>query len=179
MTLQAGAVLEYLPEQTIPYAQAAFQQHLHVQLGAGACVLAQEIVAPGRLARGEAFAYREYDSGVSITDAAGHQLVRERLRLRPGGQGVAGLGVFEEYTYLGTFYALVEGTLLPAALVERLHTLLAGWPGMLGGATQLAHGGIAVRVLGTEHAPVQQALHAVWDMLRQELLGYPAVVWRT
>jgi len=179
MTLQAGAVLEYLPAQTIPYAQAAFQQQLHVQLGAGACVMLQEIIAPGRQARGEVFAYRAYDSRVCITDSAGHRLLRERLRLQPGAQQVVGLGLFEDYTYLGTFYALIEGTALSAELVEHVHTLLASQSGILGSATQLAHGGLAVRVLGAEHTPVQEALHAVWDTVRQAILGYPAVVWRT
>ena len=53
ITLHAGAVLEYLPEQIIPFAQAAFRQQMTVRLGPGACVLAMEIVAPGRLARGK------------------------------------------------------------------------------------------------------------------------------
>ena len=44
--------------------------------------------------------------------------------------------------------------------------------------SQLEHGGIAVRVLGEDHMTVSQALYEVWDVLRRELLGYPAVVWR-
>lgn len=178
ITLQAGAVLEYLPEQIIPFAQAAFHQHMTVRLGAGACVLLMEIVAPGRLARGEAFAYREYDTSVCLENTQGHVVLRERTRLRPGWQRLDGPGLFEGYHYLGTFYALVEGTLLPTALVERLHALLACRTRLLGSATLLEHGGIAVRVLGEDHTTVSQALHAVWDVLRQELLGYPAVVWR-
>src|SRR2546425_779038 len=55
ITLHADAVLEYLPEQMIPFAQAVFHQQITVRLGAGACVLLMEIVAPGRVARGEAF----------------------------------------------------------------------------------------------------------------------------
>ncbi len=131
ITLQADAVLEYLPEQMIPFAQAVFHQQITVRLGAGACVMLMEIVAPGRVAR-----------------------------------------------YLGTFYALVEGTILPTPLVERLHALLVCRRRFLGSATQLAHGGIAVRVLGEDHTTVSQALYEVWDVLRRELLGYPAVVWR-
>jgi urease accessory protein len=178
ITLQAMAVLEYLPEQIIPFAQAAFHQHTRVRLGAGACLLWLEIVAPGRLARGEVFAYRDYDSSVCIEDAQGSVLLRERTRLRPGWQRLDGLGLFEGYPYLGTFYALVEGTVLPTALVERVHALLADHARLIGGATLLAQGGMAVRVLGADHTAVSAALHAVWDIVRLELLGYPAVVWR-
>jgi urease accessory protein len=179
ITLQAGAVLEYLPEQIIPFAQAAFQQHTRVRLGPGACLLWREIVAPGRLARGEVFAYRDYDASLCIEDAQGRVLLRERTRLQPGWQRLDGPGLFEGYRYLGTFYACVEGTVLPTPLVECLHSRLAERPRLLGSATLLAQGGIAVRVLGEDHTTVQEALHAVWDVLRQELLGYPAVVWRT
>jgi urease accessory protein len=178
ITLHAGAVLEYLPEQIIPFAQAAFQQHMTVRLGSGACILAMEIVAPGRLARGEAFAYRDYDSSVCIEAASGQVLLHERTRLRPGWQRLDGPGVFEGYDYLGTFYALVEGRTLSTDLVEHLHTLLACRTGLLGSATMLAHGGIAVRVLGVDHMTVSRALHEVWDVLRRALLGYPAVLWR-
>ena len=179
LTLQAGAVLEYLPEQTIPYAHSAFRQHIQVRLGAGACVLLSDIVAPGRLARGEAFAYREYDASVCITDAHGQVLGRDRLWLRPGQQRLEGLGLFEGYHYLGTLYALQEGVPVPLALIEQVQTRLGEYPGLLAGATQLAHGGLAVRILGQAYTPVRQALHAIWDVLRRELLGYPAVIWRT
>jgi urease accessory protein len=178
ITLEAGAVLEYLPEQVIPFAQAAFHQHTRVRLGPGACLLWGEIIAPGRLARGEVFAYRDYDASLNIADAQGCVILRERTRLRPGWQRLDGPGLFEGYLYLGTFYACVEGTVLPTALVERLHTLLAERPGLMGSATLLPHGGIAVRVLGADHSTIQAALHAVWDTLRQEILGYPALVWR-
>ncbi|KAH0533488.1 hypothetical protein FGG08_007713, partial [Glutinoglossum americanum] len=100
ITLHADAVLEYLPDQMIPFAQAAFHQQITVQLGAGACVLLMEVVAPGRLARGEAFAYGEYDSRLGIENASGGVLVRERTRLRPGWQQLDGPGLFEGYRYL-------------------------------------------------------------------------------
>jgi urease accessory protein len=123
VTLHAGAVLEYVPAQIIPFAQAAFHQETRVRLGPGACFMLGEIVAPGRLARGEAFAYRDYDARVCIVDAQERVLLYERTRLRPGWQRLDGPGLFENYAYLGTFYVLVEGTALPATLVEHLHAL--------------------------------------------------------
>jgi urease accessory protein UreH len=115
---------------------------------------------------------------VCIEAASGQVLLRERTRLRPRWQCLDGLGLFEGYDYLGTFYALVEGKILSTELVEHLHMLLACRAGLLGSATMLAHGGIAVRVLGVDHMTVSRALHEVWDVLRRALLGYPAVVWR-
>jgi len=59
-----------------------------------------------------------------------------------------------------------------------VHALLGDHTRLIGGATLLEHGGMAVRVLGADHTAVSAALHAVWDVVRRELLGYPAVVWR-
>lgn len=179
VTLHAGAVLEYMPDQTIPFAQAAFVQHMQVRLGAGACVIVRDLLAPGRLARGEAFAYHAYDTSLGITEASGQVLLYDHLRLRPGEQALDGVGMFEGYHYLGTLYALREGNPVAAAVFEQVQALLAAQAGLLGGVTQLAHGGLAVRLLGHDHASVQQALQGIWDLVRRALLGYPAVVWRT
>lgn len=179
ITLHAGAVLEYMPAQTIPFAQAAFCQHMQVRLGAGACVMVSEVVAPGRVARGEVFAYHAYDASLHVTDAQERLLLYDHLRLRPGEQPLTAVGLFEGYHYFGTLYALHEGVPIASTVFDQVHTLLADQAGLLGGVTQLAHGGLAVRVLGREHASVHQALQAVWDVVRRALLGYPAVVWRT
>ncbi len=179
ITLHAGAVLEYLPEQIIPFAQSMFQQDMVVRLGPGACVFVLEIVAPGRRAMGEAFAYQEYASNVQVQDAQGQVLLRERTRLRPRWRGLDGAGLFEGYDYMGSLYVLREGDRLAAELGEHVHTRLAACPRLRGSASLLEHGGLAVRVLGATHAVVKQALYEVWDILRRALLGYPAVLWRT
>lgn len=177
-TLHDRAILEYVPEQIIPYAQAAFHQDTTIHLGAGACVLWQEILAPGRLARGEAFAYRDYRAALRILDRHGQLLVYERTRLQPLCGSVASLGVFEGYAYLGTCYAVVEGTTLPESLVEHLHGLFTARPRLIGSATHLEHGGIAIRVLGADHTTVAQAMQTVWDVLRWHILGQPAITLR-
>jgi urease accessory protein len=178
-TLHAGAVLTYLPEQTIPFANAAFQQHMTIRLGPGACVFLGDIIAPGRLARGERFAYREYCTSLHIENAQGRMILLERMRLQPQYQSLDGLGLLEGYTYLGTFYALHEGALLPATLADHLHDLLTCQRRLIGSATLLEHGGLAVRLLGEDHSSTCQALYSIWDTLRRHVLGYPAVSHRT
>ncbi len=175
VTVHPGAVFEYLPEQTIPFADAAFHQELMVHLGAGASVFLLDIVAPGRQARGEMWQYREYSSMVQVDDRHGQVQLRERLRLQPQQWASRHLALLEGYPYLGTFYALVEGGSVPLPLADALHQWLAGFPEVAGSASLLPHGGLVVRVAGTQHTPVEQALHHVWDMVRQEVLGYPAV----
>ncbi len=179
IVLQAGAAFEYLPEQIIPFARSAFRQDMTVRLGSGAVAVLMEIVAPGRLARGEAFAYRDYSSGLSVADARGRVLLRERTRLQPRHWDAGnGLGLLEGFNYLGTLYVLSESYGAPGELADDLHGLVANRQRCVGGATALEWGGVAVRLLAEDHATVSRALHAVWDRVRQCLLGYPAVRWR-
>jgi urease accessory protein len=178
-TLADRAVLAYLPGQTIPFANAAFRQSLRIRLGRHAWAFVGEILAPGRWACGECFAYREYCSEVCVETAPGRVLLLERTRLQPAHQRLAAAGLLEGYRYLGTFYALGTGEALPDSVVERLHLLLAGQPHLIGGATLLEAGGLAVRWLGMEHSSMSHVMYAVWDVLRRHVLGCPAVPCRT
>jgi urease accessory protein len=178
-TLQAESVLVYMPEQTIPFANAAFHQDITVRLGPGAYAFLGDILAPGRVARGERFAYREFDSRLRVENANGDVMLVDRTRLQPREQALEGLGLFEGYTYLGTFYALGSDPSLLAPLSDQLHAMLACRKQLLCSATELACGGVAVRVLGEDHGCVSQALYDVWDSVRQHLFGYPAVACRT
>ena len=178
-TLQAGSVLVYMPQQTIPFANAAFHQQIIVRLAPGSCAFLGDILAPGRVARGECFAYREFDSRLRVENANGDVILVDRTRLQPTGQPLDGLGLFEGYPYLGTFYALGADPSLLAPLSDQLHAMLACRQQLLCSATELACGGVAVRVLGEDHRGVSQALYDVWDRVRQHLFGYPAVACRT
>jgi urease accessory protein len=178
-TLHAEAVLTYLPGQTIPFANAAMHQDMTIRLGAGACAFVGEILAPGRVARQELFAYREYSTNLRVEDVYGRVLLLERSRLQPRYQQLSSLGLFEGYNYLGTFYALGDSQRLPASLAEHLHALLEHRPQLIGSATALAHGGLVARLLATDHSSANQALFALWDTLRRHVLGYPAVPYRT
>ena len=179
VVLQAGAVFEYLPEQIIPFAGSVFHNDMKVRLGRGALAMLAEIVAPGRLARGEAFSYDDYSSGLSVADSDGRLLLRERTRLQPKSWDAgSGLGLLEGHYYLGTLYVLGERCGAAGELADELHGLLADRQRCIGGATALEWGGLVVRLLAEDHETISRALHAVWDQVRRRLLGYPAVRWR-
>lgn len=179
VVLQDGAVFEYLPEQIIPFAGSVFRQDMKVRLGRGALAVLGEIVAPGRLARGEAFLYDDFSSGLSVVDSESRPLLRERTRLQPRSwEDGGGLGLLEGYGYLGTLYVLGECGGAADELADDLHGLLADRHDGIGGATALERGGVVVRLLAEDHESVRRVLHEVWDEVRRRLLGYPAVRWR-
>ena len=179
VTLHPGAVLAYMPEQTIPFAGAAFRQRLTVRLGRDAFAFLGDILAPGRAARQETFAYREYDSRLRVeTLEHGDIRLLDRMRLQPQQDPLFCLGLMETYNYLGTFYALPGSGAIDPSLADRLHDMLTSRPDLMGSASTLPHGGLAVRLLGRRHTPVRQALRDVWDLTRQALFGQPAAALR-
>lgn len=179
LTLNRDTVLAYFPEQTIPFADSAFHQRMTVRLGPDAFVFLGEILAPGRAARQEAFAYREYDSRLRVETLDGDIRLYDRMVLQPQHMPMTRFGLLEGYDYLGMFYALPGSGAIDASLADRFHDMLASRPDLLGSASTLPHGGLAVRLLGRHHTPVRQALHLLWDLTRQALFGYPAAALRT
>jgi urease accessory protein len=179
-TLHQGAILAYFPEQTIPFGNSAFRQRMTVRLGHDAFVFLGDILAPGRSARQESFAYREYDSRLRVeTLASGEIRLFDRIRLRPLQDPLSCLGFMEAYDYLGVFYALPSSGTIDPSLSDHLHEALASCPDLVGSASTLPYGGLAARVLGTHHTPVRQALHLAWHLTRQALFGQPAAALRT
>jgi len=179
-TLNPGTVLAYFPEQTIPFANAAFRQRMTVRLGRDSFAFLGEILAPGRSAQRETFAYREYDSRLRV-ETLGDGAVRlfDHMRLQPQQEPLSCLGLMETYDYLGVFYALPGSGAIDPSLADRLHDVLALCPDLMGSASTLPHGGLTLRVLGRHHTPVRQALYTAWDLTRQALFGQPAAALRT
>ena len=173
-TLETHSVLAYMPEQTIPFANAAFKQQIHLRMAPGACAFLGDILAPGRVARGEYFQYRAYDSHLRVDNIAGEALLEEHVRLRPQDQRLDGLGLYEGYAYLTSFYAFGLEQCLASRLTEHLQEQLGNDQHLLGSATELPQGGLAVRLLSHHHRHARQALYQVWDTVRQQVHGYPA-----
>jgi urease accessory protein len=81
--IEENGVLEYLPDPLIPFAGARYRQDVRIDLADGAGLFWWETVAPGRLMRGEIFAYKRLCMDLDL-QAAGLLIARERFRLEPG-----------------------------------------------------------------------------------------------
>lgn len=173
-TLERNSVLAYMPAQTIPFADAAFEQRIHLQMAPGACAFVGDILAPGRVARGEYFQYRLYDSHLRVDTLAGEAILEEHVRLRPQQQRLHGIAMYEGYAYMTSFYALGLEHGLATRLTDHLQGQLGNDQHLLGRATELPQGGVAVRLLSHHHRHASQALHRVWDTVRQQVHGHPA-----
>ena len=166
-TLQvaAGARLEYLPDELIPYAGALYESETRLDVEPGGYAVVSEVVGPGRLHRGEVFAYRRLTLRVRA-DRAGTPLLRDTLRLEPQVGPPSAGPILGAYTHLATLYAFGLTAGAAALLATELHSLLDE-RGVYGGAT-LGHGDtIILRAVGHSAYTLVQAVRAAAVLCRQ------------
>jgi urease accessory protein len=83
-----GALLEYLPDPVIPYAGARHVQRTQIRLGSGSTLFWWEVLAPGRLAAGERFAFERLRVQAEVY-AGSRPVLREDYLLQPRQKGLS------------------------------------------------------------------------------------------
>jgi urease accessory protein len=179
ITVGEDALLEYLPDPTIPYANARFRQHTVIRLAQSAGLFWWEILAPGREARGEIFEYESIEMKTDVV-ALGRPIIAERARLEPKKRGLSSLARLGTYRTWATFYicrvGLSERVWLDLENELRAVTQRFVQPGetLWGISTLVAHG-LVVRCVAKHGRNVLPGLHAIWDAAKSRLYGRSAV----
>ena len=170
------AIFEYLPDSTILFRDANFIQGISLFLERGAKVVLQEIVMPGRLARGETLVFTQYQSRIEMSDSEG-LLLYDTCRLQPKCQRyLTSPGVLEGYPCWGSWY-LVGNFEMDwwEMLCEFAEPTLNQSSKSIGGLSQLQRGGIAIRMLAHNAEVIQAAFQMIWNWLKTEHFGIEAV----
>jgi urease accessory protein len=179
ITIGAGAVLEWIPEHTIPFAGSRFRQTIHATLEPGATILLWDAVASGRIARDERWAFASVENEIRITTAAGQSLL-ERFALVPT-TDLGSVGLAAQWNYVASLF-VVNDRVAPEAwsrLEARIGLLLDERAGsILGGVSQPAAPGVAVKLLAMTAPDLTGALDVLWAAVRAELWNLPPVAWR-
>jgi urease accessory protein len=158
----AGAILEYVPEHTIPFAGSSFVQRVDLRLGSDARAIVIDAFAAGRVARGEEWGFARLDASLTVRDPSG-LIAHERLCLDGPGDR-ARRGLTDGASYFAT--VLVLGSL---PLLQ--HLQLPADAGFSVGASELRRGGVIVRLLAASAPVLSEGLVAVWAAARRALLG--------
>lgn len=153
-TVDAGAVLEYLPKTIIPQADSSFTQKMDLEIADGAVYIGWEAIAAGRIAHGERFRYAVIDNAFTVR-VQGRVIARDR-QLITSRSGLDG-------DYLATLLIVTPGR-SPAPALAAVRATLAEHPAVLGGAGELPdRAGVFARLTAGQ-APelnaVRAALHA-------------------
>ncbi|MEH1926952.1 urease accessory protein UreD [Nostoc sp.] len=165
MQVDAGACLEWLPQETILFNGAIYRQDLRVELAIGGSWLGWEITRFGRSARGEKFYIGEWRSHTEIWQKD-VPLWIDRQYL-PGSEdifhsphGLAGKPIVGSLVWVGGAVS--------AEVVEKTRNL---WNGEgEAGVSRLQHG-LLCRYRGASTSEVRNWFIDVWQLLRVSFLN--------
>jgi len=170
-----GALLEFLPDPVIPYAASRHAQRTEIRLGHGAALLWWEVLAPGRLAAGERFAFERLRVETSVYTPR-RPIFLEDYVLEPERQDLRSPVRMLGYSHMASFCAAQEGR--PPEFWRNLERQLSEiasamtLPGRaVWGASALASDGLLVRGLTTSGRFVNDPLAEFWQAARLAITG--------
>ncbi|MFD2610934.1 urease accessory protein UreD [Paenibacillus gansuensis] len=165
--VENGAVLEYFPEPLIPYAGSDFTAETRFDLRGNAVLLYGDIVTAGRLHHGEQFLYDKLDSRMEA-HRDGRLVAWDRFCLMPKSDRYRELGAMENYSHSGSLWIMASGA--DETLLQEVRNAFPA-KGLLIGGSLTAHGGMLVRMLGSQVWLLQETIHKLAGICRRTLLG--------
>jgi urease accessory protein len=175
LRLGAGAVCEWVPDHTIPFAGSALCQRIVVDAGDGACLILVDAFAAGRVGRGEAWAFRRLDSAVTVRDAKGW-LLRDRFVLADGdGLAPGGLGAAEGRPYFASVVVVADDV---DGFRREVGARFPAGGEVAAAAGSLPRRGALVRCLAPSAPALLDALETLWAAARRHVLGLPPLPLR-
>ena len=179
--LAAGAFLEYLPDQLIPFAGSRFEQTTRVELAAGASLIWWDRVAPGREASGELFRFHSLASHFEIV-ACGEPVATERWTLTPRTQRLDSIARLGPFRHFAACYVCRAGA--PASYWRSFETQMQSVadrlssPELLWGVTSLRTSGLVMRGLAVSGRALACGLVEMWKAAKWILCGRAATLPR-
>jgi urease accessory protein len=171
-------LLEYLPDAVIPYAGSRHRQRTEFRLGREATLFWWEVLAPGRLAAGERFAFERLRVHTEI-HAGPRPVLREDYLLEPKQKNLSATARMFDYSHTASLCAVQEGR--PPAfwrmLEDRLNEVARERTRMgetVWGASMLASDGVAVRGLSASGCSLHETLIEFWRTARLAITGSDA-----
>ena len=157
-----GAWLEVMPELFIPQAQCRYRQRTSVEVADGGGLFFVETLTPGRVARGENFAFTEIGWEFELRHA-GHLIARERFVLQPSDESTAALRRPFPTGYYASCY-VISGRIPPEYEVWRaIHDLRSD--DAVVGVSRLVAGGSTIKILAADSIALTRTLRAVRSLL--------------
>jgi urease accessory protein len=178
-TVNEGALLEYVPDAIIPFTGARFSQTTAIHLAQGAGLFWWEILAPGREARGEVFAYDCVEMKTDIA-ALGQPIACERVCIEPHKRSMQSFGRLGPYRTWTTFCiasvgrSASEWLALEQELREHSLPLTKHGETLWSVSTLPAHG-LMVRCVALHGRHLLPGLQTLWQTAKRRLYGRDAV----
>ncbi|HET6382708.1 MAG TPA: urease accessory protein UreD [Armatimonadota bacterium] len=174
-----SGLLEYLPDQLIPFRNSRYRQVTTVDMAEDAGLFWWETVAPGRQAHGELFDYDLLQIETEVY-ARDRPAVMENVRLEPGLRSMTSSLRMGPYRHFSTFYMIRIGWpqarwLKLESDLQALAVRLTEVPKVIWGVSTTAAHGLVVRGMSATGQELPSGLLAFWSSARREIYGRSAV----
>lgn len=157
-----GGWLELWPALFIPHAGSDYLQDTSIHLDAGARLLWFETFAPGRVASGEAWQFRRFESRFRIC-CDSRPIARESYSLTPGSPSVHALrSQLDNACHAACYAAGIDFPDSLMAAISALHHCNC-WVG----CTRLDAPAIAVRLVAADNLHLSRALTGIRELLHR------------
>jgi urease accessory protein len=167
----AGSLVEYLPDPLILFPRARLRNLVRVRAHPESSVMLWDAVV-GHDPGGKSRWFDWLLSDLSICDADGRALARDRYRLKGEALRLSQPGAMHGYACQGSFLVL-QRALPQQRMVEALRAALPSDRTVYAGATRLpADCGAWVRVLACDALGLREALKCAWYAARRALTGH-------
>jgi urease accessory protein len=182
ISVEDNGLVEYLPDQLIPFAGSRYRQETRIELGANAGLFWWETVAPGREAHNELFQYDLLQLKTNIS-VLGNPIALEHMRIEPEKRSIFSLARLGAYRYFSTFYICRAGVESSRwceleKLLGELAEQLSQPSRMVWGVSQLSADGVVVRALGVSGREISTRLPDFWRVAKLYLYDREAVLPR-
>lgn len=164
------SVLEFCPDEVIPYKNSAFQQKNEFYLKGSSKLITWDILSAGRVACGESFQFVQYQSmtNIYVDDVL---LVKDNMDIRPFDADVVNMLAMEQYQFLATIYVYAEEC--NEELVEILRSEVKVQSFM--GVSLAADNVIIIKLLSVHAYEILEEVNLLWDKIRKNVLKKNAV----
>lgn len=164
------ALLEYLPDEVIPFAKSRIERTTRVALHASSRLFASDVISAGRVGygAGELFAFASMRSQFEV-QINGRIVVLDRLvACEP--ENVAALSrLWGGHRHLATVAAYAPS--LPYSLVEQVQERCEALVGRCEAGATMVEGVIFVRVLAEQVWQAHEAVYRIWETVRPVIGG--------
>lgn len=172
-SLGEEALLEYLPDEVIPFAGSRVERTTRVALQASSRLFASDIISAGRVSYGpgELFAFESMRSQLELR-INGRLIILDRLAAS-GPEDVAVLPhLWSGYTHSAT--VAVYAPSLAHSLLEQVQETCETLVGRCEAGATMVDGVIFVRVLAAQVWHAHEAVYRIWETVRPTIAGKPA-----
>jgi urease accessory protein len=172
-TVGEQALVEYLPDEVIPFAESRIERTTRVTLRASSRLFASDVISAGRVSYGvgELFAFASMRSQFELR-INGRLAVLDRLVAREPEEVAALPRLWGGHLHLATVAAYAPN--LPRGLVEQVQERCEALAGHCEAGATMVDGVIFVRVLADQVWQAHEAVYSIWETVRPTIAGKPA-----